>query len=280
MRKILFCTFWRRMAFLLEPATRSNFFGDTIRGLSMDERMTICNMAIEGGAKVGLMAPDETTYAYLNGREYAPENFAEAEAFWRTLYTDLDANYDQLIVLDVTELAPYVTWGTNPEMSVPFGEAFPEVQTANDERAYSYMGLLPGQTAADIELGYVFIGSCTNGRLSDLEEAAAIVKGKHVNPSVRALVVPGSKAVRTAAERLGIDQIFKAAGFEWREPGCSMCLGMNPDQVPAGVHCASTSNRNFEGRQGNGARTHLVSPAMAAAAAIHGSFVDIRKERV
>ncbi|EUS35731.1 3-isopropylmalate dehydratase large subunit, partial [Staphylococcus aureus M0046] len=179
--------------------------------------------------------------------------------------------------LDVSTLEPQVTWGTNPEMGVNFSEPFPEINDINDQRAYDYMGLEPGQKAEDIDLGYVFLGSCTNARLSDLIEASHIVKGNKVHPNITAIVVPGSRTVKKEAEKLGLDTIFKNAGFEWREPGCSMCLGMNPDQVPEGVHCASTSNRNFEGRQGKGARTHLVSPAMAAAAAIHGKFVDVRK---
>ncbi|TFI73684.1 3-isopropylmalate dehydratase large subunit [Carnobacterium divergens] len=254
------------------------YFGETVRGMTMEERMTICNMAIEGGAKMGMMAPDQTTFDYLEGRSYAPKNFAKAVSDWQTLTTDADAHFDTLLQLDVSELAPYVTWGTNPEMGVPFGTAFPASESMNHERAYDYMGLKPGQKAEDIPLGYVFIGSCTNGRLSDLKEAAKLVDGKTVKAEIRALVVPGSRQVKRAAEKIGLDQIFKKAGFEWREPGCSMCLGMNPDQVPAGIHCASTSNRNFEGRQGKGARTHLVSPAMAAAAAIHGHFIDIRQE--
>ncbi|WP_239254595.1 3-isopropylmalate dehydratase large subunit [Listeria ilorinensis] len=256
------------------------YYGETIENLSMEERMTICNMAIEGGAKMGMMAPDQTTYDYLAGRAYAPADMEKAIRDWETLKTDSDAVFDHSIKVDVSHLAPYVTWGTNPEMGVPFDQQFPEIQDVNTERAYHYMGLEPGQKAADIELGYVFIGSCTNARLSDLEEAARIVEGKKVKEGIRALVVPGSRQVRKAAEQKGLDEVFKAAGFEWREPGCSMCLGMNPDQVPEGVHCASTSNRNFEGRQGKGARTHLVSPAMAAAAAIHGHFIDIRKEVV
>lgn len=254
------------------------YFGETVRGMTMEERMTICNMAIEGGAKMGMMAPDQTTFDYLEGRSYAPNNFAKAVADWQTLTTDTDARFDTLLYLDVSRLAPYVTWGTNPEMGVPFGTAFPASESINHERAYDYMGLKPGQKAEDIPLGYVFIGSCTNGRLSDLKEAAKMLDGKTVKAEIRALVVPGSRQVKRAAEKIGLDQIFKKAGFEWREPGCSMCLGMNPDQVPAGVHCASTSNRNFEGRQGKGARTHLVSPAMAAAAAVHGHFIDIRQE--
>lgn len=253
------------------------FFGETIESLTMEERMSICNMSIEGGAKMGMMAPDDTTFDYLKGREYAPADFSEAVADWRTLYTDADATYDRLIELDASQLAPQITWGNNPEMGVPVTEAFPPIRDINDERAYAYMDLAPGQKGSDIPLGYVFIGSCTNGRLSDLEEAARIVKGKKIKAGITGLVVPGSRPVRTAAEKIGLDKIFLEAGFEWREPGCSMCLGMNPDQVPAGVHCASTSNRNFEGRQGKGARTHLCSPAMAAAAAIAGRFVDIRE---
>ena len=196
---------------------------------------------------------------------------------WRELYTDEDAEFDRVITLDVTDLEPQVTWGTNPEMGVSFNTPFPEIQNVNDERAYNYMGLQPGQKAEDIDLGYVFLGSCTNARLSDLVEASHVVKGNKVHPNITAIVVPGSRTVKIEAEKLGLDKIFKDAGFDWREPGCSMCLGMNPDQVPNGVHCASTSNRNFEGRQGKGARTHLVSPAMAAAAAINGKFVDVRK---
>ncbi|EUJ28457.1 isopropylmalate isomerase large subunit [Listeria cornellensis FSL F6-0969] len=253
------------------------YYGEAVRNMTMEERMTICNMSIEGGAKMGMMAPDATTFAYIKGREYAPTNWEAAIADWETLPSDPDATYDRDIEIDVSDLAPYVTWGTNPGMGVPVTQAFPAIESIDDERAYQYMGLEPGQSASEIDLGYVFIGSCTNSRLSDLEEAAQIVKGHQVASGIRAMVVPGSRQVRLAAERIGLDQVFIDAGFEWREPGCSMCLGMNPDQVPAGIHCASTSNRNFEGRQGKGARTHLVSPAMAAAAAIHGRFIDIRK---
>ena len=256
------------------------FYGDTVEALTMEERMTICNMSIEFGAKIGMMAPDQTTYDYLRGRRYAPENMEKAIADWETLKSDPDAVYDTDIAIDVSDLAPYVTWGTNPGMGVPFGEKFPEIQDKNDERAYNYMDLKPGQTAEDIPLGFVFIGSCTNARLSDLIEAAKYVKGGKVPAHIQAMVVPGSRTVRDAAAELGLDKIFIDAGFEWREPGCSACLGMNPDKVPAGVHCASTSNRNFEGRQGKGSRTHLVSPAMAGAAAVNGKFVDIRKEAV
>ncbi|EHT3676865.1 3-isopropylmalate dehydratase large subunit [Staphylococcus pseudintermedius] len=252
------------------------FAGETIRNLSMEGRMTICNMAIEAGAKYGLIQPDNTTFAYLEGRRYA-QNIEDKLDDWRKLYSDDDAQFDKIIELDVSTLEPQVTWGTSPEMGVSFSTPFPEIQNVNDERAYQYMGLKPGQLATDIPLGYVFLGSCTNARISDLVEASHIVKGNQVHENITAIVVPGSRQVRKEAEAMGLDTIFKDAGFEWREPGCSMCLGMNPDQVPAGVHCASTSNRNFEGRQGKGARTHLVSPAMAAAAAIHGRFVDVRK---
>ncbi|MCE5416253.1 3-isopropylmalate dehydratase large subunit [Staphylococcus pseudintermedius] len=252
------------------------FAGETIRNLSMEGRMTICNMAIEAGAKYGLIQPDNTTFAYLEGRHYA-QNIEDKLDDWRKLYSDDDAQFDKIIELDVSTLEPQVTWGTSPEMGVSFSTPFPEIQNVNDERAYQYMGLKPGQLATDIPLGYVFLGSCTNARISDLVEASHIVKGNQVHENITAIVVPGSRQVKKEAEAMGLDTIFKDAGFEWREPGCSMCLGMNPDQVPAGVHCASTSNRNFEGRQGKGARTHLVSPAMAAAAAIHGRFVDVRK---
>ncbi|EII2695170.1 3-isopropylmalate dehydratase large subunit [Staphylococcus pseudintermedius] len=252
------------------------FAGETIRNLSMEGRMTICNMAIEAGAKYGLIQPDNTTFAYLEGRRYA-QNIEDKLDDWRKLYSDDDAQFDKIIELDVSTLEPQVTWGTSPEMGVSFSTPFPEIQNVNDERAYQYMGLKPGQLATDIPLGYVFLGSCTNARISDLVEASHIVKGNQVHENITAIVVPGSRQVKKEAEAMGLDTIFKDAGFEWREPGCSMCLGMNPDQVPAGVHCASTSNRNFEGRQGKGARTHLVSPAMAAAAAIHGCFVDVRK---
>lgn len=256
----------------------AEFCGETIERLSMEERMTICNMAIEGGAKIGLIAPDEKTFEYVEDRQYAPKNMTAAIEDWKQLYTDEDAQYDKVLTLEVGELVPFVTWGTNPEMGVPFDGTFPAITSPDIQQAYDYMDLNPGQTPADIPIGYVFIGSCTNGRLSDLQEAAKIVAGKKVNDQVTAIVVPGSRPVRKAAEKIGFDKIFKAAGFEWREPGCSMCLGMNPDRVPAGVHCASTSNRNFQGRQGKDARTHLCSPAMAALAAINGNFVDSRKE--
>lgn len=253
------------------------YFGDTVRALTMEERMTICNMSIEGGAKMGLIAPDDTTFAYVKGRAYAPDDFDAAVADWRTLYTDEDATYDALLTLDASQLAPYVTWGTNPEMGVPVTGVFPEIKDHNDQQAYDYMALQPGQHPSEIPIEYIFIGSCTNGRLSDLQEAASILKGHRIKEGVTGIVVPGSRPVRKAAEAIGLDQVFIEAGFEWREPGCSMCLGMNPDKVPEGVHCASTSNRNFVGRQGKNARTHLCSPAMAAAAAIHGHFIDVRE---
>lgn len=251
--------------------------GEAIEALSMEERMTICNMSIEFGSKIGMMNPDQTTYDYLRDKECAPKAFEAAVADWKTLVSDPDAVYDKVIELDVSNLAPMVTWGTNPSMGVAFDQTFPEIRDMNDERAYAYMNLQPGQTAADIKIGYVFIGSCTNARLEDLQLAAKFVEGKTIAPDLTAIVVPGSRPVKHAAEKMGLDKIFKAAGFEWREPGCSMCLGMNPDKVPPGVHCASTSNRNFEDRQGVGSKTHLCSPAMAAAAAIAGHFVDVRQ---
>lgn len=224
------------------------FTGEAIKNLSMEARMTICNMAIEAGAKYGIMHPDETTYNYVKGRSYA-KNFNKSINWWKQLYSDEDAHFDKIIQFDVSSLEPQVTWGTNPEMGVNFSSPFPEIKDSNDERAYRYMGLKPGRRAEDINLGYVFLGSCTNARLSDLLEASHIVKDKKVHPNITAIVVPGSRTVKKEAEALGLDKIFKKAGFEWREPGCSMCLGMNPDQVPEGVHCASTSNRNFKGRQ-------------------------------
>ena len=253
------------------------FYGDTVQNLTMEERMTICNMSIEGGAKIGMMAPDAKTFEYVKGREYAPVDFEAAVADWQTLYTDDESAFDKVLTLEADQLAPYITWGTNPEMGVSIEMPFPAIKDHNDQQAYDYMDLRPGQVASDIPIEYVFIGSCTNGRLSDLEEAARFIKGKTVKEGVTAIVVPGSRPVRQAAEKIGLDQIFLDAGFEWREPGCSMCLGMNPDKVPEGIHCASTSNRNFVGRQGKNARTHLCSPAMAALAAIHGQFVDVRQ---
>lgn len=252
------------------------FTGDTVKSLSMEGRMTLCNMAIEAGAKYGVIQPDSTTFNYLKGRRFI-ENFDKKLSHWQTLYSDENASFDKVIKLDVSHLEPQVTWGTSPEMGVSVGAPFPDIKNINDERAYRYMGLKPGQRASDIPLGYVFLGSCTNARLSDLIEASRYIKNQKVHPNITAIVVPGSRQVKKEAETMGLDRIFIEAGFEWREPGCSMCLGMNPDQVPDGVHCASTSNRNFEGRQGKGARTHLVSPAMAAVAAIHGHFIDVRK---
>ena len=255
----------------------AEFVGEAVDALSMEERMTICNMSIEFGSKIGIMNPDQTTFDYLKDKACVPKDFEAAVADWKTLVSDADASYDKIITLDVSDLAPMVTWGTNPSMGVSFDQAFPAIKDMNDERAYAYMGLQPGQKPADIELGYVFIGSCTNARLSDLKLAASFVEGKKIAPNLTAIVVPGSRPVKRAAESLGLDKIFMEAGFGWRDPGCSMCLGMNPDKVPEGVHCASTSNRNFEDRQGFGAKTHLCSPAMAAAAAIHGRFVDVRE---
>lgn len=256
------------------------FFGDTIKNLSMEERMTICNMAIEAGGKSGIIAPDEITFEYIKGKRFAPvgEKFEEKITEWKELYTDSIEAFDKYIKVDVSDLEPQVTWGTNPEMGIGINEFFPEIKDINDEKAYKYMGLIPGDSPKDIKLKHVFIGSCTNGRLSDLQIVANIVKGKKVHPNITAVVVPGSQIVKRMAEEQGIAKILKDAGFEWREAGCSTCLGMNPDLIPSGEHCASTSNRNFEGRQGKGARTHLVSPAMAASAAIYGHFVDVRCE--
>ena len=233
-------------------------------------------MSIEFGAKIGIMNPDQKTYEYVKGRPHAPRNWEEAVKDWESLKSDEDAVYDKVLTLDVGQLAPMITWVTNPAMGVPVDASFPPIRDHNDQRAYEYMDLVPGQKAVDIPLKYIFIGSCTNARLSDLEEAAKFLKGRRIAKHITGIVVPGSRAVKKAAETMGLDKIFQEAGFEWREPGCSACLGMNPDQVPAKTHCASTSNRNFEGRQGNLARTHLCSPAMAAAAAVYGKFVDIR----
>jgi len=261
------------------------YAGSAIRALSMEGRMTICNMSIEAGARAGMIAPDETTFAYLKGRRFAPKGaqWDEAVAHWRTLPSDPGAKFDRELIIDAATLAPAVTWGTSPGMtttisgSVPtLADAATEADRKSFERAYEYMGLKPGTPIADIKIDTVFLGSCTNGRIEDLRAAAAIVKGHHVATKIRAMVVPGSQAVKRQAEEEGLDTIFKSAGFEWREPGCSMCLAMNPDILQPGERCASTSNRNFEGRQGRGGRTHLVSPQMAAAAAITGHFTDIR----
>lgn len=262
------------------------FTGDAIRNLTMEERMTVCNMSIEAGAKAGLISPDETTVAYLKGRRHAPvgDAFDEAAARWLDLASDDGAVYDKTLSIDASVIEPHVTWGTNPAMGTGISGRVPylsEIPSPSDreavKKAISYMGLEEGMPIQDIEIQHVFIGSCTNARLSDLRAAAEIISGRHVHPSVTAIVVPGSRSVKRLAEEEGLDTIFKEAGFEWRESGCSMCLAMNDDVVPAGERCASTSNRNFEGRQGAGARTHLVSPAMAAAAAIEGRFTDCRK---
>jgi len=259
------------------------YCGEVFRDMSMEERMTVCNMSIEGGARAGLVAPDETTFSYLKGRKYLSkgEEFEQCVQDWKSLSSDEDAVYDQEIILDGSLISPMVSWGTNPGMAsgvdgkVPtFAEDIMDPKELN--RAIEYMGLEEGMPITEIPVQHVFIGSCTNSRIEDLRQAAEMIEGQTVQKGVRAMVVPGSQSVKRQAEDEGLDEIFKSAGFEWRESGCSMCLSMNPDVVPAGEHCASTSNRNFEGRQGAGARTHLVSPAMAAAAAIHGKFVDIR----
>ncbi len=265
------------------------FAGSAIRGLSMEGRMTLCNMAIEAGARAGLVAVDDKTIDYVKGRLLSPTGveWDQAVAYWKTLQSDADAKFDAVVELDATRILPQVTWGTSPEMVLGVDGIVPDPDKEKDagkrasiERALTYMALQPGKPLSDIFVDRVFIGSCTNSRIEDMREAAAIVKklGQKVAKNVKqALVVPGSGLVKEQAEREGLDQIFKAAGFEWREPGCSMCLAMNADRLEAGERCASTSNRNFEGRQGAGGRTHLVSPAMAAAAAIHGHFVDVRK---
>lgn len=252
------------------------FFGDTIDNLSMEARMTMCNMGIEFGSKVTMIAPDEKTYEYLKGRRKAPVAFDEAVEYWQTLYTDEDAEYDAYIEIDVSDLAPYVTWGTTPAMGLEFGEAFPEASDHNIERAYEYMELEAGQTAEDIPLEYVFVGSCTNARLEDLVEGAKYLKGRKVADHITAVVVPGSRRVKLEAEAMGLAEQYIEAGFEWREPGCSACISMNGDTIPPFMHCASTTNRNFEGRQGPNSRTHLCSPAMAVLAAVKGKFYDTR----
>jgi len=253
--------------------------GSTIRGLSMDERMTVCNMSIEAGARAGLVAPDETTFAYLKGRSRAPQGAAwdDAVAHWRTLVTDEGATFDREIHIDATTLRPMITYGTHPGMSVAIDEAIPSEGDAVYQKALSYMGLTAGQSMLGQPVQYVFLGSCTNGRLSDLEAAASLLKGRRVAAGVHFLVVPGSDAIKREAEALGLDRIFKDAGADWREAGCSMCLGMNGDTVSKGAYCVSTSNRNFEGRQGVGSRTLLASPATAVAAAIAGHVADARQ---
>ena len=261
------------------------FAGEAIRGLSMEGRMTVCNMSIEAGARAGMIAPDETTFDYIRSRPRAPkgEMLEKAIAYWKTLKSDEGAHYDTVVTLDASELVPSVTWGSSPEDVVPVTGVVPNPEDIADEtkraskmRALEYMGLKAGTKMTDIKIDRVFIGSCTNGRIEDMRAAAAMVKGKKVSPTVSAMVVPGSGLVKEQAEKEGLDKIFKEAGFDWREPGCSMCLAMNDDRLEPGERCASTSNRNFESRQGYKGRTHLVSPAMAAAAAIAGHFVDVR----
>ena len=259
------------------------FTGSAIRALSMEQRMTVCNMAIEAGARAGLIAPDETTYEYLRGREYAPADFEQAVSQWRLLPSDAGAVYDRVETFRAIDIQPQVTWGTNPGQVVSVRDVVPSAAAEKDEQerrtvqaALDYMALKAGMKITEIPLDRVFIGSCTNARIEDLRAAAAVAKGHHVHDRVGAMVVPGSGQVKRQAEQEGLDQIFREAGFDWREAGCSMCLAMNPDKLEPGERCASTSNRNFEGRQGRGGRTHLVSPAMAAAAAVAGHFVDIR----
>jgi len=263
------------------------FAGSAIRELSMEGRMTICNMSIEAGARVGLVATDATTVAYVEGRPYAPkgEQWERAVESWKDLVSDDDAVFDTVVELDAADIKPQVSWGTSPEMVLAVDQRVPDpaaeadlVKRGSIERALKYMGLSANQAITDIHLDRVFIGSCTNSRIEDLRAAAEIAKGRKVAATVKqAIVVPGSGLVKAQAEREGLDKIFLEAGFEWREPGCSMCLAMNPDRLESGEHCASTSNRNFEGRQGAGGRTHLVSPAMAAAAAVTGHFIDVRE---
>jgi 3-isopropylmalate/(R)-2-methylmalate dehydratase large subunit len=261
------------------------YAGESVRSFTMEERMTMCNMSIECGARAGMVAPDETTFAYMKGRPYTPKEGAwdHAVESWRRLVSDVDARFDREITIDGARLEPAVTWGTNPGMSSPVTGKVPQLEQARNAseraamtRALEYMGLQPGTRIEDIKVDRIFLGSCTNGRLEDLRSAASVIKGYRVHSGVSMLVVPGSEAVKQAAEREGLDHIFKEAGAEWREPGCSMCLGMNPDILAPRQRCASTSNRNFEGRQGREGRTHLVSPATAAATAVAGRFVDVR----
>ncbi|MGH6880410.1 3-isopropylmalate dehydratase large subunit [Hypericibacter sp.] len=262
------------------------YAGDAIRALSMEGRMTVCNMSIEAGARAGLIAPDETTFEYVKGRPMAPKGavWEQAVAYWRTLPSDPGAHYDREVVLKAADIVPQVTWGTSPEDVLPITGAVPDPDKATDagkrdamKRSLDYMGLKPGTKLNELKVDRVFIGSCTNGRIEDLREVAKVAQGRKVASHVNAMVVPGSGLVKEQAESEGLDKIFIAAGFEWREPGCSMCLAMNPDRLEPGERCASTSNRNFEGRQGRGGRTHLVSPAMAAAAAVTGHLTDIRE---
>ena len=262
------------------------YTGEAIRSLSMEGRMTVCNMSIEAGARAGMVAPDDTTFDYMRGRPHVPKGheFDDAVAEWRVLATDPGAEFDSLVEMDAGDLEPHVTWGTNPGMVVPVTGRVPDPASFEGageqeaaERALEYMGLEPDTPMKEIQIDRVFLGSCTNSRIEDLRAAAEVVRGQKVNDHVYAMVVPGSYAVKKQAENEGLDRIFRDAGFDWREAGCSMCLGMNPDILQPGERCASTSNRNFEGRQGKGGRTHLVSPQMAAAAAIAGHFVDIRE---
>ena len=260
------------------------YAGSAVRALSMEGRMTLCNMSIEAGARAGMVAPDETTISYVKGKKFAPQSaeWEKAVGYWRSLPSDEGAVFDKVIQIDAAQLSPFVTWGTNPGMVAPVTGRVPEIKGMQEsdrraiELALQYMALEPGRRIEDIRVDRVFIGSCTNSRIEDLRAAARVAKGHRVNAKVRAMVVPGSQAVKRSAEQEGLHRIFQDAGFEWRESGCSMCLGMNPDILQPGERCASTSNRNFEGRQGRGGRTHLVSPMMAAAAAIEGHFTDIR----
>jgi 3-isopropylmalate/(R)-2-methylmalate dehydratase large subunit len=287
--KDIILTIIRKIGTAGATGTVIEYRGNVISELSMEQRMTICNMSIEAGARAGLIAPDQKTFDYLKGRRYVPgeKEFEKMVEFWReNSNRDKNPHFDKSVTVEVSKIAPQVTWGTNPSMAVDVTEAVPdpkEYAKGNESeikaatRALQYMDLSPGIHITDIPIDRVFIGSCTNSRLEDLIEASIVVKGRRVSPKVRAMIVPGSQQVKLDAERLGLDMVFKEAGFEWRESGCSMCLGMNPDILAKGERCASTSNRNFEGRQGTGGRTHLVSPIMAAAAAIEGHFVDIRE---
>lgn len=276
----------RRIGTAGGTGTVIEYRGDTISELGMEERMTICNMSIEAGARAGLVAPDEKTFEYLKGKKYVPKDYEEYVSFCRESLLSNNARFDKSFKLDVNEIVPQVSWGTNPAMTidvtgkVPFPEEYAQGNPEEEKaalKALQYMDLKPGTSIIDLMIDRVFIGSCTNSRLGDLVEASRVVKGKRVKPRVRAMIVPGSQQVKKQAESIGLDKVFKDAGFEWRESGCSMCLGMNPDILAPGERCASTSNRNFEGRQGTGGRTHLVSPVMAAAAAINGHFVDVRE---
>ncbi len=253
------------------------YAGETVDALTMENRMTICNMTIEGGGRAGMIAPDETTFEWIEGRPAAPEAFDAAVTAWRDLPTDDGAGFDTEVAIDAASLSPMVTWGTTPGQVVEVTGLVPEPETETEQRALRYMDLEPGRAIQEIELDRVFIGSCTNSRIGDLREAASVVEGRSVADTVAGMVVPGSAQVKAQAEAEGLDEVFRTAGFDWRSAGCSMCLGMNPDTLSPGERCASTSNRNFEGRQGKGGRTHLVSPRMAAAAAIKGRFVDIRE---